>query len=299
MKRILVIRLGALGDFVLSFAAFAAIRAHHAADHVTLLTTPPFVSLALDSPWFDQVRVDTKPAWFEWRQLARLRRLLRGFDFVYDLQTSGRSSRYFLLAGRPGWSGIARGCSHPHRNPRRNDLHTVERQREQLADAGISEARAPDVSWLADRGPSLQAPYALLVVGTSAAHGGAKRWPAPRFSELAGEILARGVTPVLIGGSGDTAAAAAIRQSVPEAIDLTGRTSLQDVAGLAARAAFAVGGDTGPIHLAAAMGCPVVAMFSRFSDPALAAPRGKLTLLAAETLAELPVARVVAALPQG
>jgi ADP-heptose:LPS heptosyltransferase len=299
MKRILVIRLGALGDFVLSFPAFAAIRAHHATDHITLLTTPPFVSLALDSPWFDQVRTDTKPAWFEWRQLARLRRQLQGFDFIYDLQTSGRSSRYFLLAGRPAWSGIARGCSHPHRNPRRNDLHTVERQREQLADAGVSETAAPDLSWLTDRGPDVPPPYALLVIGTSASHGGAKRWPPPRFSELACEILARGYTPVLIGGSADTAAAEAIRQTVPESIDLTGRTSLQDVAGLAARAAFAVGGDTGPIHLAAAMGCPVVAMFSRFSNPALAAPRGKLTLLAAETLAELPVARVVAALPQG
>ncbi|HTZ69579.1 MAG TPA: ADP-heptose--LPS heptosyltransferase, partial [Acetobacteraceae bacterium] len=54
--RILIIRLGALGDFCNSFPAFAAIRAHHAADHVVLLTTPPFVALALESPWFDQVR---------------------------------------------------------------------------------------------------------------------------------------------------------------------------------------------------------------------------------------------------
>ena len=74
MKRILVIRLGALGDFAQSFPAFAAIRAHHAADQVTLLTTPPFAGLALESPWFDQVRVDTRPAWFDVPAMLRLRR---------------------------------------------------------------------------------------------------------------------------------------------------------------------------------------------------------------------------------
>jgi ADP-heptose:LPS heptosyltransferase len=299
VKRILVIRLGALGDFVLSFPAFAAIRAHHAADRVVLLTTPPFVSLATDSPWFDQVLVDTKPAWFDVAGLWRLRRTLRGFDFVYDLQTSGRSGRYFHLAGRPGWSGIARGCSHPHRNARRNDMHTLERQREQLADVGIDASPAMDLGWLAAHGPRVAPPYTLLVPGTSAAHGGAKRWPVERFAALAGILAARGITPVLVGTAADAAAAAVIRHAAPGAVDLTGRTSLQDVAGLATRAAFAVGGDTGPIHLAAAMGCPVVALFSRFSNPALAAPRGRVTLVQAEALAELTVDRVVGALPEG
>jgi ADP-heptose:LPS heptosyltransferase len=299
LKRILVIRLGALGDFVLSFAAFAAIRAHHAADRVELLTTPPFVSLALDSPWFDQVHVDLKPGWLDVPGLLRLRRKLAGYDFVYDLQTSRRSSRYFWLAGRPGWSGIAAGCSHPHHNPRRDDLHTVDRQREQLAGAGVFEQPVPDLGWLAAQGPVVAAPYALLVPGTSPSHGGAKRWPVGNFAELAGALGARGLTPVLVGTGADAAAAADIRAVVPEAVDLTGRTSLQDLAGLASRAALAVGGDTGPIHLAAAMGCRVVALFSRYSNPALAAPRGDVTLVTAETLAALPVERVVGALAQG
>ncbi len=82
MTSILVIRLGALGDFVLSFPAFAALRAHHAADRLVLLTTGPFVPMAQASPWFDEIRVDTRPSWLNLPGLWRLRTQLRGFDFV-------------------------------------------------------------------------------------------------------------------------------------------------------------------------------------------------------------------------
>jgi ADP-heptose:LPS heptosyltransferase len=295
--RIMVIRLGALGDFALSFPAFADIRAHHHADHITLLTTPPFVSLALDSPWFDRVRVDERPSWFDPAGIWRLHVKLRGYDLVYDLQTSRRSSRYFRLAGRPAWSGIARGASLPHDNPGRNAMHTLARQRDQLARAGVPATAPPDLGWLAAGGPDLPPPYALLVPGTSGAHGGAKTWPAAQYAAVAAELAARGVTPVIVGGPGDAASAQVIRARVPQAQDLTGRTSLQDLAGLAARATVALGGDTGPVHLAAMMGCRVVALFSRFSNPALAAPVGRVTLVQAPSLADLTVARVVAALP--
>jgi ADP-heptose:LPS heptosyltransferase len=296
MRRILVIRLGALGDFVLSFPAFADIRAHHRADRITLLTTPPFVSLALDSPWFDQVRVDAKPAWLDPVGLWRLRQQLHGFDMVYDLQTSRRTSRYFALAGRPPWSGIAHGSAFPHDNPARNDMHTVDRQRDQLARAGVPASVPPDLGWLAAGGPAIAPPYALMVPGTSAAHGGAKRWPTSHYAAVAATLAERGLTPVVLGGLQDFEAASAIERAVPTTVSLAGRTSLQDVAGLASRAAVTIGGDTGPVHLAAMMGCRVVALFSRFSNPALAAPVGRVTLVQAESLAELPVARVVAAL---
>jgi ADP-heptose:LPS heptosyltransferase len=285
-----------LGDFALSFPAFAAIRAHHAQDHITLLTTRPFVSLAQDSPWFDDIRVDTRPSWFDPVGIWRLRGQLRGFDFVYDLQTSRRSSRYFGLAGRPPWSGIAAGCSNPDRNPDRNALHTVERQQGQLRDAGITVFPAPALAWLEKCGKRLEPPYALVVPGTSPSHGGAKRWPVERFAAIATLLAARGITPVVIGGSGDAALAASIRAACPSARDMTGQTSLQDLAGIASRAAVTIGGDTGPVHLAAVAGSPVVALFSRYSIPAQAAPRGpQVTLLQEDVLTDLSVQRVAAA----
>jgi ADP-heptose:LPS heptosyltransferase len=286
VKRILVIRLGALGDMALSFAAFAALRAHHRADQITLMTTLPFQAWMDESPWFDRVITDTRPGWFDLPGLIRLQSKLWGYDFIYDLQTSRRSSRYFWLAGRPAWSGIARGCSHPHANPRRNFKHSIDRQREQLAMAGVTDTPAPDLSWLAGRGPVLPQPYALLVPGTSPTHGGAKTWPLERFASIAKLLSENGMTPVVVGAKG--------QPSVPDAIDYIGKTTIQELAGLASRASLAIGGDTGPIHLAGVMGCPTIALFSRFSDPIQAIPAGPCTLIREDDVRSITVERVAA-----
>lgn len=298
-KRILVIRLGALGDFFLSFAPFAAIRARHAADEVTLLTTAPFAALARRAPWFDRVEVDARPALLDVAGLLRLRRQLAGFDFVYDLQTSGRSSRYFTLAGRPPWSGIAAGGSHPHANPGRNAMHTLERQREQLEMAGVTEFPRPDLTWLIRRPTvALPSPYVLLVPGASPTRP-RKRWPAERYGVLAALLAGGGMAPVVVGGSGEANLAATIRAACPAAIDLTGQTAIADLPGLAAGAALAIGNDTGPMHVAAAVGCRCVVLFSADSNPVQTAPRGPdgawPVVLRTDDLADLPVSDVVAA----
>jgi ADP-heptose:LPS heptosyltransferase len=224
------------------------------------------------------------------------------FDFVYDLQTSARSSRYFALAGRPPWSGIAPGCSHPHANPRRDFLHTRERQREQLEMAGITHFPAPDLSWLtATAQPfDLPTPFALLVPGAAPTRP-LKRWPADRYAVLANILSDKGIAPVILGAKAEAGIAAEITASCPAAIDLTGRTSLADIAALATRAAFAVGNDTGPVHLIAMAGCSCLVLFSADSDPDLTAPRGPNgawpSVLREAILADLPVDRVAATLP--
>lgn len=303
MKRILVIKLGALGDFFLAFGPFAAIRTAHPKDEITLLTTQPFCALASRAPWFDRVVIDARAPWWNLQQAWRLRRRLRGFDFVFDLQTSARSAHYFHLAGRPPWSGIARGASHRHINPLRNRMHSFERQRQQLALAGIGEVPPPDLGWLAG-GPlafDLPRPYALLVPG-AALHRPAKRWPAARFAALARHLAGVGLRPVLIGGPGEAQLGNEITAIAPGAIDLIGRTQLSDLGPLVAGAGLAVGNDTGPMHLAALLAVPTLVLFSAASDPALTAPRGPagepVAVIRVPDLASLDVARVVAALPR-
>jgi ADP-heptose:LPS heptosyltransferase len=284
---ILVIRLGALGDFVQSFGPFAAIRAHHPDARITLLTTPPFAELARRSPWFDAVWPDGRPSWTQPGRLLDLARRLRGARFgrVYDLQTSSRSSRYRWLVGRhAAWSGIARGASHPHANPLRDAMHTVERQREQLEMAGIRAFPDPALDWL-DADPArfgLPPRFGLLIPGASPLRP-RKRWPAGHFGALA---AGAGIPVAVLGGKAEAAIAAEILAAAPGALDLTGRTSFAELAGIARRADWAVGNDTGPTHLAATAGCPTLALFGEDSDPALCAPRGP----AVQVLRHMPLA---------
>jgi ADP-heptose:LPS heptosyltransferase len=308
MRRILVIKLGALGDVVMTMGPAEAIRRHHADAEITLLTTPPFAELARAAPWFDRVEVDERPKPWHPRRLRRLARFLAsGFDRVYDLQTADRSSWYFRLArapggGRPEWSGIARFCSHPHRNPRRDFMHTIERQAEQLAHAGIAETPFPSLAWAVPLLAPLDLPerYALLVPG-AAAHRPEKRWPAERFDDLAVRLAADGLTPVVIGTAVDRAAADTVLAACPEAVGLVGRTRLLDLPGLAGGARLAVGNDTGPMHVAAVVGTPCIVLFSGASDPALTAPRAPpgappVAVLRADDLRGVPIETVAAAL---
>lgn len=301
---ILVIKLGALGDFVQALGPMRAIRDHHVGRHVDLLTTPPFEDLARAAGLFDRVIARPRMKWHQFGAVCALRRdLIRGaYARVYDLQTSDRSSFYLRLfpAGtRPEWSGIARGCSHPHANPHRDHMHTVERQADQLAMAGIPSVPAPDLSFAATDLARFALPdvFALIVPG-GAAHRPAKRWPADRFAGLCRHLAGQGVMPVLIGGADERGLHDAILAAAPGARSLCGETSLLDLAALARRCALAVGNDTGPMHVAAIAEAPTVALYSHASDPALCAQRGpQVTILREARLSDLMLDSVLKVLP--
>ncbi len=311
VAKVLVIKLSAMGDFVLAFPAFERIRAAHPGARLTLLTTPPFEALARASPFFDAVETDGRPrgaaAWL--RLILRLRR--ERYDRVYDLQTNDRTNLVFqmLRPFPPAWSGVAVGCALPHRNRDRMAMHTLERQAEQLRDAGIwpdaptapLSARPPHLGWIlaAPRAPAVPTaqnprPVALLVPGSSA-HRPEKRWPVAQYADLAVGLDAAGLDVVVVGGPQERPLAGAILRRAPGARDLTGRTDLAQIAALGARAAIAVGNDTGPLHLIAAAGAPTLALFSSASDPALCGPRGRVTVFKAPNLADLSVQVVLAA----
>lgn len=277
-EAILVIKLSALGDFIQATGPMKAIRAAHPQARITLLTTPPFEAMARATGWFDDVWTDGRPSWGDLGAVARLIGRIRkaGFSRVYDLQTQGRTVRYFQLLwpNRPPWSGNAPGAAFEYGGEARDRLHVQDSQREQLRIAGISEVGPPDIGWLTGKArltPS--APYALLVPG-GAPHRPAKRWPAPLYGELARALAGQGITPVVLGHGEEEAALAAVIQGVePTALVLVGQTSFGDIADLARRTALVVGNDTGPAHIAIAAGAPGVVLFSAESNPQLSAPR--------------------------
>ena len=295
--RILVIKLGALGDFLQAAGPFAAIRAHHPDARITLLTTRPFADFAAASPWFDEVWTDVRPKLRQFIKWMRLRGQLNSgrFDRVYDLQTSDRSSGYYRLFGKkPEWSGIARSCSHPHANPQRDLMHTMERQAEQLQMAGIDAVPAPNFSWVDTRTErfGLAERHALLAPA-GALHRPEKRWPRDRFAELANWLLDRGVQPVLLGTASEVRFLDEIVLQAPGSRSLAGETSLSDLIALGRGALAAIGNDTGPLHAAAMVGCPTVVVYSKDSDPALCAQRGPyVSILRRDDLETLELADV-------
>jgi ADP-heptose:LPS heptosyltransferase len=299
-RKILVIKLSALGDFVQALGPATAIRRHHARDEITLLTTSAFAELAQQSGLFDRIAIDRRPKLFDVAGWLALRRIFRDgrFDRVYDLQTSDRSSLYawlFLPAGPPEWSGIAWRCSHPHANLGRYPQHTIDKQAEQLLMAGIHPTPLPGCPASSRPLPAKlrQHTFFLLIPGSSPRHS-TKRWPARSYGELAQRLLeATGNLPVIIGAPSEKKLAVEIRAACPAAVDLVGRTELTTLVDLAGAAAFTVGNDTGATHIAAAGGHPVIVLFSRASDPSRCAPRDReVHVLTSARLNELSVDRV-------
>jgi ADP-heptose:LPS heptosyltransferase len=300
---ILVIKLGALGDFVQAMGPAAAIRAHHPGAEISLLTTAPYAELARAAPYFDHVMIDERQRLFDLLGWWRLRTMLRDgrFDRVYDLHTSDRSSFYHRLMGRPPWSGIARGASFRHDNPRRDLMHTLDRQADQLALAGIAAVSPPDLAWAArDIGRFALPQHVLVLVPGGSAHRPKKRWPIENFAALAVLAARHRVTAVVVGGAAEIPLGAIIAERCPTARDLTGQTGLGEIAALGKIALRAVGNDTGPMHLLVAAGAPATVLYSAASDPALTAPRGpRVTILQRPDLATLGVDEVAATLAFG
>lgn len=303
---VLVIQLGPLGEFVQSLAAMKHIRAAHPNAEIDLLTTAPFEALAQACPYVDVVMADGRPDGVPDTMALAGRLRSAHYDRVYDLQNSSRTNLYFQLLQpfAPAWSGTAFGCSLPWRNRRRGPSSLLERQAEQLKDAGIwpdaptepGAAPPPDLSWILNR-PA----YRGVVAGTPrpyvvVAPGGwdakpENRWPAELYGRLAGILRGRGFDLLVIGGPQDSGLARAI-QRVAQARDLTGRADFAHTTVLAARASLAIGNDLDLLHLFAAAGAPTLALLPKAFDPCAVGPRGHVAVLQAERLETLAVDEV-------
>jgi heptosyltransferase-2 len=105
---------------------------------------------------------------------------------------------------------------------------------------------------------------ALIAIAPGAAYGSAKRWPARSYAAVARDLVASGITPVLVGSAADAPAGAEVVAAIGDAsaaIDLIGRTDLRLLGGVFAQCRALVSNDSGAMHFAAALGINVVALF--------------------------------------
>lgn len=307
-KKILVIKHGAFGDLITATGAFATIRRNHHDDHITLLTGPTFKTLAEGMGYFNDIILDGRS--YKIKDILKLRYILRHsyFDRVYDLQNSLRTMCYFWMIGpsrRPEWVGTALGCSHRQQRRDRELLPASVRFADQLRIAGLNlygqKELLPDVRWMTadvEKFGLTGKEYVLLVPGSSP-NSCIKRWPAEQYAALAQWLLQKDIQPVIIASTIEANVVKQMCAAVPEILDLTDRTSFFEIAGLAREARAAVGNDTGPMHLIAATGCPVVIAWSQFSSPEIYAPRGvHVTVVFEPDLRNLTIERVQNALAQ-
>lgn len=278
-KKILVIKLGALGDFIQALGPMAAIRKHHKDAEITLLTTKFFEGFANDCGYFDHIVIDKRPKLLDPKGWLTLRKTLNSsaYERVYDLQNNDRTGLYFKLfkTPKPEWIGIAKGASHRNTSEKRTAGHAFDGHVQTLELAGIKGIKPDPLAWMKGDISAfpLRRPYILLVPG-SAPDRPEKRWPANKYGRLAQILAKSGFQPIILGTQAESEATQKIAIACPEALDLTAQTSITQIAILARGAAGAIGNDTGPMHLIGATGCPSLTLFSHHSDPKRHAPKG-------------------------
>ncbi len=304
-ERILVIRYGALGDMIYCFQSFAEIRAAHPRAEITVLTAPAFVEFAKRMPWFDHVMPDPHPTLRQplvWWKLAKQIRE-QNFTRVYELHGKLRQSILYGLIGgpiwAPEWSGAAPLCSHPRLWPPQPNTHFEDFLAAQLRLADVPAQQRADLAWLDGPVDGLDLPprYAVIVPGCTAGQN-YKRWPAENYAAVVRYLKDQDIPVIAVGTKADTDAISVIKTLAPDLIDLSGRTSLFQLAGVLRRAALIIGNDTGPMHMGAALGAPTLALLSGSTNPVWSAPRQPgAQWLKEQVLSSLPVGKVLLALP--
>lgn len=292
-EKILVIRHGAFGDIVQTDGALRDIRAHHPGAEIVLLTTPPFRKLLARCPHVDRLAIDERAPFTQLGKFLALRRALRaeGFSRVYDLQSSGRTKNYrrFLLP-QAEWND----------NRDFNGRPVRECYKLQLERAGVKATHAmdPDVSWMADdmsaflASEGVKPGYVFLIPGCAAKHP-QKRWP--YYADLARELVARGYQVVTAPGPDEIE----LCKSIP-GITLLGPKGFLgwfELAGVIKSAAFVVGNDTGPSHVAACLDRPGLVLFGSHTSAARTGIlRDEFRAIEVGDLKDLPVQQVLEAI---
>jgi len=274
MKKILIIKMSALGDVLMALPHVDSILAHHLDDDVWLLTGPSFRELFVNHPRLKVMVLDRSKrigAESTYGRVSWVRKQV--FDNIYDLQgnrTSRLLVRFSKSPRRVGTQPLRIYHFHPEDFYRRDTRqHVFDRLNETIAAAGLRPARpqsvlypSPDdiarvVHWRTEQG-LIHRSFVLMHAGSSS-DWPSKRWPAEYFLELARRLEASGRRCVWIGGDADREINSALAREV--GMDATGRFSILQLYELGRAAEFAVTNDSGPMHILALSGMPIYAFF--------------------------------------
>ncbi len=276
-EKILIIKFGGLGDVILSINAIFSIFKHHK-KKIVLLTEKPFDSILKKTDFFDQI-ITVKRGLFYFFDLLKIKQRfsLLKFSHVYDLQTSKRSSYYLKYFVKKGaiTNGIGKFAKISHLNPKRNEMHTIDRQKDQLKHCNVKYIKHTNFEWLVDNKISLpKKNYGLIIPGGSK-NRPYKRIPLLIYKNIIDLMLEKKIQPILIGSHDDKEICEKLSAVSPEIVNLCQKVSIGDIYFLSKYCLFSVGNDTGPVHVAAKGNNKTIVLFTRYSKPELCRPVGK------------------------
>ena len=300
--RILLVRLRQIGDVVFTTPAVRALRARFPDAHLSYLVEPAAMEVVAHNPNIDEVIVAPVGSGVRaWLVEAALTRRLRAgkYDIAIDFHGGPRASLLTWLSGAPmriGYRVAGRSWMYTHRVARPRTLgarHAVENQWDLLRpfDIGPPDRRACPVEMPIDSETvastmdrlarsGLRSSDKLIVMHVSAGNP-FRRWPIASFAQVASALVARdrGRRVIITSGPSETHAAerviAEAQSQLPTGdrwrVARCGEFSLVEVRALVERAALYIGGDSGPMHVAATSQVPIVGLYGP-TLPARSAP---------------------------
>jgi len=300
MKKFLILKPSSLGDVIHTFPVVSSIAGQVPDAVIDWVLRPEYAELVRAHPSVRKVFLFDRDRWSKWSRFLTtfsegidlIRSLRRErYDTVLDLQGLFRSAVIARLSGaedRIGFANAREGAPFfYHRKVEVPDLsiHAMDRYGLMLKDLGID----PSLDDAGLRIPAeVDASVEALLSGEAAKTGTplvvlnpntrwkTKKWLPERFAELADRLMQSfGAAVVLVGSPGDVHGVSGIESQVKgRVVNLAGRTSLLQLAALLKRADLMVTCDSGPMHLAAAMGTKVLALFGP-TDPVRTGPYGE------------------------
>jgi heptosyltransferase I len=309
---VLIVRLSAMGDIIHALPAAAALRQAFPDATLGWLVEERWTELlcapgyprsgprpsrrSAQRPLVDRIHTVTTKEWRRapfsantWRGIAASLREIRNlnYDAVVDFQGAIRSAVLSYWSG----ASVIFGSAHPRESEARifythkiqpTGAHVVEQAMALSEAIGGKPIPAPKVEFPVD--PDAERTIASLVADTQAfailnpgAGWGAKRWPAERYGQVATELGKEGIPSLVNYGPGEEDLAAAVENASAGAARRVS-CSISELIALTRRARLFVGGDTGPLHMAAALNVPVVAIFGP-TDPARNGPFGTRSIV--------------------
>jgi len=280
MKNILVVKLSAIGDVIHALPVSYAIKERFPEAHLTWVVEKPAYPILEGNPYIDDIILFEKAKFRSvsgfLHEIGPFRRRLRArrYDASLDLQGLFKSAAIVWNAGarrRVGTANMREGAhlvSCPVRGPHARG-HIVERYLDVARALGctVDDVRFPVAVSERDRaaaemllvreGVQAGRPFVAFAIGANWPN---KRWPVEHFAALADRLYRAYYVPVLVGGGrlDETIAQDIMRASEIPPVNLVGRTNLKQLAHIFTRAALVLGGDTGPVHLAAGLRRPTV-----------------------------------------